>query len=83
MTPERIQDVVVLRVATGEFQNQLGAYAEACHARVVNGTTKHVVAIRACECRASLVEHPWHPRVSLEFAVERIRFHHLEVLRAP
>jgi hypothetical protein len=82
MTPKRVQDVMVLRVVTSELQDQLCAYTEACHARVVNWTAKHVAAIRTRERRASFVKHPWDPRVPLEFGVERMRLHQRQVLRA-
>lgn len=82
VTPKLVQHVVVVRVATGEFQDQIWIYPEACHARVVNRTAKHVAAVRARECRASFVEHPWDPCVPVEFGVERVRLHQRKVLRA-
>src|SRR3954468_8171056 len=62
----------VVGVPGGEVEYQLRRHPEARHARVVDRTAEHEGPGRPGERGPRLVEHPRHPRVAVELAVERV-----------
>lgn len=72
---------MVVGVAAGKLEDELGLDAQPGHARVVDGAAELVAAGRARERRACLVEHPRKPRIALELGVEPARVLDRQILR--